>query len=124
MIWPSKVWAEAIWASNFKPAEKLVALAYADHARDKRQAWLSYQRLVQRTGYSRSSCAAAVRVLREAGWLRVVDKGRQHHSTVYELTTPRNHRTNRTTKSVHSMARLANGRETPGARQHTMCGAT
>src|SRR4030095_1526139 len=26
---------------------------------------------------------------------------------VYELTTPRNHRTNRTTKSVHSMALLA-----------------
>jgi hypothetical protein len=87
-VWPSALWAEAIWASNLKPAEKLVALAYADHARSKRQAWLSYQRLMERTGYSRSPCAAAVRALREAGWLKVVEKGRQHKSTVYELTTP------------------------------------
>jgi hypothetical protein len=88
VIWPSKVYAEAIWASNLKPAEKLVALAYADHARGKRQVWLSYRRLMERTGYSRAWCAEAVRVLRDAGWLTVVEKGHQHHSTVYELTTP------------------------------------
>jgi hypothetical protein len=33
-------------------------------------------------------------------------------ASVYELTTPTNHNTNKTTKSVHSMALLATGRET------------
>ena len=86
--WPREAWAEAIWSSSLQPCEKFVALCYADHARGKRQAWVSYRRLTERTGYSRAWCAEAVRVLRETGWLRVVDKGRQHRSTVYELVTP------------------------------------
>jgi hypothetical protein len=86
--WPRTAWTEAIWASTLQPSEKLTALAFADHARNKRQAWVSYQRLMERTGYSRDTCARSLRTLRECGWLTVVSQGRQHHATVYELTKP------------------------------------
>src|SRR4030095_2939846 len=39
---------------------------------------------------------------------------------VYELTTPRNHRTNRTTKSVHNMALLAMVERQRASAPHTL----
>src|SRR5512138_587676 len=44
---------------------------------------------------------------------------------VYELTTPRNHRTNKTTKSVHNMALLAKWSREPSVCARTpSCGET
>lgn len=87
--WPRDLYAEAVWCSAaLKPVQKLVALAYADHARDGDTAWLSYERLAERTGLARSTAAAALRQLVDAGWLVCVERGRQHRASRYRLELP------------------------------------
>ena len=86
--WPRDLWAEAVWSSSLRPLERLVALAYADHARDGETAWATYGRLMDRTGLSRDAVARALRGVVGAGWLVEVEPARQHRATVYLLAVP------------------------------------
>lgn len=86
--WPRNAWIEAIWTSNLRPLERLVAMAYADHARGGLTAFVAPDRLVQRTGMSRRATVAARRALIEAGWLTEVEPAAQHRTTVFKTHDP------------------------------------
>lgn len=89
--WHSDLWREAVWnspKSSLKPLQRLIALAYADHARDGEVAWVTYNRLEQRTGLSRDAVARHLGALVEAGWLVLVSPASQHRSARYRLVIP------------------------------------
>lgn len=82
-------WRDAIWASDLSTTEKIVALAYADHASSGTlRVWVAGERLQQRTGLKRTSSAGAVRRLRELGWLTTTVPGTTGATTRYALTIP------------------------------------
>ncbi|MFJ2297399.1 hypothetical protein [Oerskovia paurometabola] len=82
-------WRDAIWASDLSTTEKIVALAYADHASSGTlRVWVAAERLQQRTGLKRTSSAGAVRRLRELGWLTTTIPGTTGATTRYALTIP------------------------------------
>ena len=82
-------WAEAVWRSTLPAADKVVALAYADHARDGLGfVWVTVDRLVERTSLSRSGVMKCLNRLRGAGWMTVAEPSRQHRSTRYRLLVP------------------------------------
>lgn len=88
--WFADSYRSAIWDSeSLKPNERLVALVYADHARDGDVAWVTWDRLSQRTGIrSKTALSNATKGLVEAGWLKCVEKRRQHRSPRYQLLIP------------------------------------
>jgi hypothetical protein len=86
--WHKDVWSEAVWDSPLLPLQKLIALAYADHARDGDVAWLTYDRLRKRSGLSRDAVARHLRALVDAGWLVLVSAASQHRSARYRLAIP------------------------------------
>jgi hypothetical protein len=83
-------WAAAVWADDrLRPLERLVALAFADHAGSGLDAvWIAGSRLRQRTGLSRDAANRALRGLESAGWLAVAQPAQQHRSTRYALRVP------------------------------------
>lgn len=86
--WHRDTYAEAVWASELPPLQRLVALAYADHARDGDTSWVTYRRMRERTGLSRDAIARHNAGLIAAGWLQVVTPARQHRAAIYRLTIP------------------------------------
>lgn len=86
--WHRDVWSDAVWDSSLLPLQKLIALAYADHARDGDVAWVTYDRLRKRTGLSRDAVARHLRALVDAGWLVLVSAASQHRSARYRLGIP------------------------------------
>lgn len=86
--WLRTVWSEAVWASDLRPLERLVALAYADHARDSDRAWLTLDRLMERTGLSRDAANRARLGLVEAGWLVLLGERNRRKADVYRLVIP------------------------------------
>lgn len=87
-LWWRQTWMEAVYSSDLKPLERLVAVVYADHARDKRQVWVTLPRLMERTGLSRDAANRALRGLRDKGWLLVMQEAKQHRATIYGLVIP------------------------------------
>ncbi|WP_282947837.1 helix-turn-helix domain-containing protein [Cellulomonas endometrii] len=87
-LWHRERWAEAVWSSDLTPVERLVALAYADHARDQRTAWVTTARLIERTGLSRASILRAREALITAGWFVLAAKSTPRTAATYLLTTP------------------------------------
>lgn len=85
--WPRDAFAEAVWTSRLPSSQRLVALAFADHAHDGDESWLTYDRLQERTGLSRDSVARHLRGLVDGGWL-VLLRRRRCGSGVYRLTVP------------------------------------
>lgn len=83
--WPRDAYTEAVWSSALTSTQRLVALAYADHARDTDTAWIAPERLEARTGLGRTAAKTAVRALVEAGWLVLVEAARQHRAPRYRL---------------------------------------
>lgn len=82
-------WREAVWSSNLPATDKLVALTYADHTGDGAlRVWVAPERLQERTSLGRTATTAAVRRLREAGWLSTTTKGHRGAVTRYALTVP------------------------------------
>lgn len=83
--WPRDAYTEAVWSSSLTSTQRLVALAYADHARDADTAWIAPERLEARTGLGRTAAKTAVRALVDAGWLVLVEAARQHRAPRYRL---------------------------------------
>ena len=86
--WWRITWMEAVWASDLKPLQKLVAAVYADHARDQRTTWVTLDRLTQRSGASRTTAQKVRRELVQAGWLIEVSAATQHKAAVFGLVIP------------------------------------
>lgn len=74
--------------SDVKPLEVLVATIYADHAADGRTAWVTLDRLRERSKLSRDAAHRALKGLVAKGLLVVVQKAKQHRATVYALVIP------------------------------------
>ncbi|NDO91224.1 hypothetical protein [Cellulosimicrobium composti] len=82
-------WRDAVWASDLRATDKLVALAYADHASTgPLRVWVAAERLQARTSLGRTATTAAVRRLRDAGWLTLTSTGVRGSTARYALTTP------------------------------------
>ncbi|WP_454728848.1 hypothetical protein [Cellulosimicrobium protaetiae] len=82
-------WRDAVWTSDLRATDKLVALAYADHASDgPLRVWVASERLQVRTSLGRTATTAAVRRLRDAGWLTLTSAGVRGSTARYALTTP------------------------------------
>lgn len=77
-----------MWASELRPLERLVALAYAKHAGSNTVVWVSMADLLRDTGLTRNSARKALRELVDAGWLVLVQKERQQHAARYRLSIP------------------------------------
>jgi hypothetical protein len=87
--WPRDRYIRKVWESDdLPPLARLVALAYADHARDQPTAWVTFERLRDCTGLSRDAANRALRKLVETGWLTVHEAGTRRRSAVYRLTVP------------------------------------
>ena len=82
-------WRDAVWTSDLRATDKLVALAYADHASTgPLRVWVAVERLQARTSLGRTATTAAVRRLRDAGWLTLTSAGARGSTARYALTTP------------------------------------
>ncbi|MFI2568936.1 hypothetical protein ACH473_10765 [Cellulosimicrobium funkei] len=82
-------WRDAVWASDLRATDKLVALAYADHASTgPLRVWVAAERLQARTSLGRTATTAAVRRLRDAGWLTLTSAGVRGSTARYALTVP------------------------------------
>ncbi|MFE6228888.1 hypothetical protein [Cellulosimicrobium sp. NPDC057862] len=78
-----------MWTSSLGATDKLVALAYADHASNgPLRVWVASERLQARTSLGRTATTAAVRRLRDAGWLTLTSAGVRGATTRYALTVP------------------------------------
>ena len=88
-LWARDAWAEQVWCSTLRANDRLVALAYADHARDGLDSvFVTVERLVARTDLSRSTVLRCVARLRELGWFELVEPARQHRAPRYALRMP------------------------------------
>lgn len=59
-----------VWDANLRSTEKLVLLAYADHAQhDGTRVYPSIESIAQKTGFSERTVQNATRSLEESGWL-------------------------------------------------------
>lgn len=87
-LWHRTVWMEAVWASaDLRPLEKLVAAVYADHARDKSHAWVTLDRLVERSGLGREAANNHRKGLETKGWL--IARERVHRRVVdFDMAVP------------------------------------
>ncbi|WP_194521991.1 hypothetical protein [Cellulosimicrobium sp. JZ28] len=82
-------WRDAVWTSTLSATDKLVALSYADHASTgPLRVWVASERLQARTSLGRTATTAAVRRLRDAGWLTLTSAGVRGSTARYALTTP------------------------------------
>jgi hypothetical protein len=82
-------WRDAVWTSDLGATDKLVALAYADHASNgPLRVWVAAERLQARTSLGRTATTAAVRRLRDAGWLALTSAGARGSTARYALTLP------------------------------------
>lgn len=86
--WPRDRYVRAVWESDLKALNRLVCLAYADHARKGDTAWLTLDRLAEVTGMARSTAAARLADVVDLGWLVLVEQGRQHRASRYRLVDP------------------------------------
>lgn len=88
--WPRDGYVAAVWESKqLTTQERIVAMAYADHAKDGDVAWVHWPRLSERTGIrAKSTLWKVTKALVAAGWLVQVEKARQHRSPRYRLVVP------------------------------------
>ncbi|KAJ8140860.1 hypothetical protein OY671_005956 [Metschnikowia pulcherrima] len=82
-------WRDAVWASDLRATDKLVALAYADHASTgPLRVWVAAERSQVRTSSGRTATTAAVRRSRDTGWLTLTSAGVRGSTARYALTVP------------------------------------
>lgn len=106
-LWPREVWAKAVWKSDLTPTQRLVALCFADHARDRDTAWVSSERLQERTALARTASNGSVRALVGFGWLLPLTEPRQGHTPHYRLVLPVGEKVARRPSSVQAEGRVA-----------------
>lgn len=87
-VWWRTKWLDAMAVANVKPMPRLVAYVYADHARERRDAWVPISRLIERTGMSESTAKRSRRSLVADGWLVETEKAGQHRAALFALTIP------------------------------------
>lgn len=116
-LWPADLFESAVWESALSTAEKAVALAFADHARDGDTAWVTYERLMRRCSMSRDTVARCLRVLLEAGWLVLVRPAKHHRPALYRLTIPAEQSDGRTADPVDNDVQQSDGRTADDAQQ-------
>lgn len=87
-LWWRETWKEAIYESDLKPLERIVAFVYADHARERRSAWVTLDRLVETTGMSRTQAQSWRSRLVKSGFLVELSKATHHRATLYGLVIP------------------------------------
>lgn len=73
-LWWRQTWMKAVFSSNLKPLERLVAAVYADHARDRRQTFVTLDRLMTCSGLSRDAANRARDGLETKGWLVALER--------------------------------------------------
>lgn len=73
-LWWRHEWIKAIYASDLKPLERLVACVYAEWARDKRQTFVTLDKLTAMSGLSRDAANRARDGLEKKGWLVALDR--------------------------------------------------
>lgn len=91
LLAPAQVYTDAVWEDDGLTAlAKLVALCYANHAGRGDEAWVTYARLLQRTGIgSRSTATKVLTQVVKAGWLEDLGSAPAHRqSIVYRLAIP------------------------------------
>lgn len=119
--WPRDAYVRAVWESDLKALNRLVCLAYADHARKGDTAWLTLDRLADVTGMARSTAAARLSDVVDLGWLVLVEQGRQHRASRYRLVDPSNQQSGSRTPEAESSSPGADtsspgaGTSSPGA---------
>lgn len=88
--WPRDLWLDAIWDDeSLKPAERVVAYAFARYAFEKDTTWCAWAEITRRTGIkSKDTIWRTIRSLIASGWLVEIEPARQHRSAVYQLTAP------------------------------------
>lgn len=67
---PRQRWSDAVWESDLRSLERLVALAFAKHAgRGVEDVWVSWSELRRLTRLSNDAATRALKTLRDRGWL-------------------------------------------------------
>lgn len=110
--WHRDLWAEAVWSSKLPPLQRLVALAYADHARDRDTAWLGGKRLCERTGLGRTAALDARQAVVDAGWLVETVPATARTPAHYRLAVPEGSARRTPDTSEGSASRTRGVRET------------
>lgn len=78
-----------IWELDLPQSEKLVALAFADHADDEGRCWPSFQRVAHKTGYSRRQVIRICRSLKARGILERIRQATADMPSVYRIDPSR-----------------------------------
>ena len=87
-LWWRSKWMESIFsADDLKPLEVLVAAVYADHSRNQRVAWVTGERLMQRTKLSKDASHRALKGLETKGYLVAIER-KHRRPTTYALVIP------------------------------------
>ncbi|EFP57292.1 hypothetical protein HMPREF0321_1493 [Dermacoccus sp. Ellin185] len=74
--------------AGVKPMPRLVAYVYADHARQRRDAWVPISRLIERTGMSESTVIRSRKSLVSDGWLVEMQGASQHRAALFAFVIP------------------------------------
>lgn len=86
---PRQRWTDAVWVSDLRPLERLVALAFAKHAgRGLDEVWVSWAELRRLTQLSNDAAARALTSLRDHGWLVKTAAPSGRKATRYRLSLP------------------------------------
>lgn len=87
-VWWRSRWLDAMAVAGVKPMPRLVAYVYADHARQRRDAWVPISRLIERTGMSESTVIRSRKSLVSDGWLVETQGASQHRAALFALVIP------------------------------------
>lgn len=87
-VWWRSRWLDAMAEAGVKPMPRLVAYVYADHARERHDAWVPISRLMKRTGMSESTVIRSRKSLVADGWLVEAEKAGQHKAARFSLVIP------------------------------------
>ena len=81
-------WSQAVWESDLSTRAKIVALCYADHMQPDARAWVTTERLAQRTSMSERNAIRGRGDLEDAGWLVLDVAATNRTAAVYLCLIP------------------------------------
>lgn len=83
-----KIMSRIFETECFKPTERLILLALADHANDEGECYPSIARLCYRTGLSERAVQNNIRLLKASGFLEIEAGGGRKNCNLYRIKTP------------------------------------